>query len=209
MSRFFLFFILGGIVFIVLYYCLSLLRIDTRLDLSSSFLILLSLLIWSPILGWITDGSRETGTLLRRIGRLQNNYQTQFLAVTSIIVSLIALAFISYEVMGGTPAFPSSVRDWAPLILLWSFSINYTLSAFSDLLVYENGLYLAFSLLKWEEIISYRWDRAEPNLLVITVKPGSMFSLKSGAELLIPEEQRDYVDNILSTKVQATKTGDV
>jgi len=209
MSRFFLFFILGCIVFIVLSYCLSLLRIDTRLDLFSFPLVVLSLLIWSPVLGWVTYGYKATGALLRRVGRLQNSYPNQFLAVTSIIVSLIALAFISYEVMGGTPAFPGSLRDWAPLLLLWSFSINYTLSAFSDLLVYENGLYLAFVLLKWEEIVSYQWNRAEPNLLVITVTPGSMFSLKPAAELLIPEAQRDYVDSILSIKVQPKRTGDV
>ncbi|MBD1865031.1 MULTISPECIES: hypothetical protein [Trichocoleus] len=208
MPRFFLFFILGLVVFIGLYYCLALSGIDARLDFPSSFLILASLLIWIPVLNWAAYGHRETGSLLRRVGRLQNNYLAQSLAVIYIVISLIALAFIIYEVMGGTPNFPSSLRDWSPLLLLWSFSISYALSVFSNLLVYENGIYLGFVLLKWEEITAYHWDRAEPNLLVITVKPGSMFSLKPSAKLLLPEEQRDYVGNILSTKVQATRTDD-
>lgn len=208
MSRFFLFFILSLVAFIGFYYFLSLLGIDARLDFYSYFLILTSLLIWIPVLDWTTRGQKETGTLLRRVGRLQNNYEARLLAVVCIIVSLTFLALISYEVIGGIPNFPSSLRDWPPLLLFWSFSANYTLSVFSNLLVYENGLYLAFTLLKWEEITSYCWDQTDPSLLVIIVKPGSMFSLKPSAELRLPEEQRDYVDNILSTKVESTRTGD-
>lgn len=209
MSRFFPFFILGIVVFVGLYYFLTFSGIDTRLDFPSFFLILVSFFIWIPVLHWATYGHRETGSLLRRVGRLQNIYLAQALAIISIIFSLIASAFMGYEVMGGSSGFPSSLRDWASLLLFWNFSISYTLSVFSNLLVYENGLYFAFALLRWEEITSYHWDRTKPNLLVITVKPGSLFFLKRDLKFLLPEEQRDYVDNTLLTKVQATRTDGV
>ncbi|MBD1910221.1 MULTISPECIES: hypothetical protein [unclassified Leptolyngbya] len=201
MSRFLSFFLLGLFIVIGLSFVLSILDVSPSVNYAVCVYTAASLLTWLPIVSWLEPGIRETGSLILKIGRSLSNYWFLSCGLIFAVASLALSIFFIYEHFGGSPNFVVTSDDWSPLILYWNISILYILIGCSNVLVYENGMYFMFNLLKWQEIDSYHWDAARPNILVLNHKRPSKFIFGSISKIDIPEKHKLFLDDVLSTKL--------
>ncbi|MEW6493640.1 MAG: DUF5673 domain-containing protein [Cyanobacteriota bacterium] len=79
----------------------------------------------------------------------------------------------------------------------WSFAIYLLLLGMSRLEFRENGICSSFTLIKWNRVLSYKWEGKNGKTLTIRTQP--IFSLFGNRDcsLSIPATKKDAVEQIL------------
>ncbi|MBD2527397.1 DUF5673 domain-containing protein [Nostoc sp. FACHB-133] len=148
---------------------------------------------------------KQAGYLLLNIGRLLRNKRLIGMTLISVIFASLYSASFIYEVLTKDFSYDSlALSHLAGVLILWSSVIILISRVLSKLEFTENGICYMFSLMKWENITSYSWEKEINNVLIIGFQPRFPL-MRSYWRLLIPLNYKDTVNQILTQHLIKTR----
>ncbi|MBD2681305.1 MULTISPECIES: DUF5673 domain-containing protein [Nostoc] len=141
---------------------------------------------------------QQAGYYLLNVRTAFKNKRLAWLILLSIIFAILYSALFIREAFNSNSISNNLNNSYvAEIILLWSSVIILISRYFSEFELRENGICYMFSLVKWEDIKSYRWEKTKNNILIVSFQ--AHFPLvKTYWRVTIPLAQKYAVEQILA-----------
>ncbi|MBD2211923.1 hypothetical protein H6G27_18915 [Nostoc linckia FACHB-104] len=167
---------------------------------SLSFLIVYAVFLAISLIYLLTWNWRkqQAGYLLLDSGFVLRNKRLVWLSlITMALAAFYSTLFIDAALSGVSLHDNVHNSYFTGAIILWTSVILLISRGFSRLEFRENGICYMFSLLKWEKLRSYRWEKSGNNVLIVGFDP-SFFLVRSYWRLVIPVTDKDAVNEIIA-----------
>lgn len=153
------------------------------------------------LLGWVLR-KQKAGALLADIGKTSQNKLLLLIGLLLAAYAALMTWLLFTLVSDGLPKDTSLELELPRLAFLWSMASCLIAIGLSKLEFRENGISFMYSLIKWQRINSYGWEKSKPNTLTIQFKPA--FPLFPGfMSMAIPVKYKDTVTHILDERLPA------
>lgn len=103
---------------------------------------------------------------------------------------------LSTQFLNRHPASIDLFMDVAILAFCWSFALSLVAIGLNQLEFRENGICFMYSFVTWQNILSYRWERLQPNTLTIQFKPYVPL-FPGSSSMAIPAKHREAVSHLV------------
>ncbi len=187
-------FLVGGLVFALLYPLLG----AKYFSISLAVLFVIGISIW--LLSW-RFRKQEAGALLLFVGATE--YNQLYLGVALFWVAIVSLRTWQFfqRVAKGLPQDTSLVSAVSSLMINWANSILFMVLGLSKLEFRENGICFWLRFFAWQKVKYYRWKHSKTSTLTIFWK--SRFPLLSLGfmSIPIPAQHLEAVSHILNQQL--------
>ncbi|MBD2452037.1 hypothetical protein H6G76_33985 [Nostoc sp. FACHB-152] len=140
----------------------------------------------------------QAGYCLLNIDEIFRNKRLVWLTLLSIALGSLYSALFIHEAFTQGSIYNNLNRKYlAETILIWSSVIIVVSRYLSKFELRENGICYRFSLVKWENITSYSWDKTKNNTLIIIFQP-RLYLVRTYWLVPIPLAYKDTVNQILA-----------
>jgi hypothetical protein len=175
----------------------------TYLVIGFGFILALLLCLW--MITW-KERKNKAGTLILNIGKLPTSRAYFRVGVLNGVVSGFITFLAIYQISIARTISVIELQSISQAILSWSMAIYFILLGLSKLEFRENGICYMLSLLKWDNLAAYRWNKEKLNILTIRFKQPRFFLSSKFWSVEIPSQNRDAVERILELHLIKSNT---
>lgn len=161
--------------------------------------------VW--LLSW-SFRKKKAGELQLNVGRTAQNKFIFWFGMLGIFYAicltyLFVLIVSSIQVANTYPASTDLSMDIAILAFWWSCAISLVAIGLNRLEIRENGICFMYAFVAWQSIISYHWERSQPNTLTIQFKPYIRLFPRYKS-MAIPTKHREVVSHLVQKHLPST-----